>query len=154
AEQRQWTAWQTALREDEPLEEVATVVTKTLEAIDTALGLLQQQLKPLLAAQEQAGTLQVRIGTLLTEVEDLISPAQGGVSVNVSPSMVSAQYFSQLATALREDMQTGLAQISWPEKSFFARQGWTIVLQGVLSLVLALVFLRHRQELQQVEHWQ
>jgi len=28
-----------------------------------------------------------------------------------------------------------------------------VILQGVLSLVLALVFVRHRQQLEQVEHW-
>jgi hypothetical protein len=50
-------------------------------------------------------------------------------------------------------MDTDLVQILWPQKSFFARQGWIIVLQGLLSLILALVFVRHRPQLEQVEHW-
>jgi hypothetical protein len=57
--------------------------------------------------------------------------------------MFSAQYVSQLAAVLRTGTQTGLIQISWPGQAFFARQGWIVVLQGVLSLVLALVFLLH-----------
>jgi potassium-dependent mechanosensitive channel len=153
AEQTQWSAWQAALRKDAPLEEITTTVTKAQGTIDTALGLLRQQLKPLLALQEQAGTLQTRINTLTAEVEGLLSLTQGGVLVGVSPPMFSAQYFSQLPTALREGIHTGLAQVSWPGKAFFARQGWIFVLQGVLSLVLALVFFRHRQQLEQVEHW-
>jgi potassium-dependent mechanosensitive channel len=67
--------------------------------------------------------------------------------------MFSAQYFSQLATALREGVHTGLVRVSWPERSFLARQGWIIILQGALSLVLAFVFFRHRQQLAEVEHW-
>ena len=51
AEQQRWNAWQAALLQDEPLEKVTTTVTKTLGVIDTALGLLRQQLRPLLAIQ-------------------------------------------------------------------------------------------------------
>src|SRR5262245_435429 len=60
AEQQRWNAWQAALLKDEPLEQITTTVTKTQGAIDTALGLLRQQLRPLLAIQEYAGTLQTR----------------------------------------------------------------------------------------------
>src|SRR5262249_51640714 len=120
AEQQQWNAWQAALRKDEPLEEITTTVTKAQGTIDTALGLLLQQLKPLLALQEQAGTLQTTINTLTAEVEGLISLSLGGVLVDASPSMFSAHYFSQLATALRDGAQPGLVQVSWPGQAFFA----------------------------------
>jgi hypothetical protein len=43
-------------------------VTKAQGTIDTALDLLQQRLKPLLALQEQVGTLQTRINTLTAVV--------------------------------------------------------------------------------------
>ena len=46
AEQQQWNAWQAALLQDEPLENITTTVTRTQGAIDTALGLLRQQLRP------------------------------------------------------------------------------------------------------------
>src|SRR5262245_58590904 len=67
--------------------------------------------------------------------------------------MFSAQYFAQLAAARRTGVHTGLVQLSWPDKSFLARQGWLVVLQGVLALMLALVFVRYRPQLEQVEHW-
>ncbi len=153
AEQRQWNAWQAALLKDEPLEEITATMTKAQGAIDTALGVLRQQLKPLLAIQERAGTLQTRINSLTAEVEGLISLSQGGVLVDASPSMFSARYSSQLAPALRAGVQTRLAQVSWPGKAFFAREGWILVLQGVLSLALVLIFFRCRQQLEQVDHW-
>ena len=154
AEQTQWTAWQADLRKEESPEEITTTVTKAQGTIDTALGLLRQQLKPLLALQEQVGTLQTRINTLTAEVESLRALSLGGVLADASPAMFSAQYVSQLATALRAGVQTGLVQVSWPGPAFVAQQGWIVVLQGVLSLVLALVFVRHRQQLAQEEHWQ
>jgi hypothetical protein len=153
AEQNQWNTWKAALLKDAPPEEITSTVTKAQGVIDTALSLLLQQLKPLLVVQEQVGTLQTRINMLTADVEGLISLTQGGVLFDVSPSMFSAQYAAQVAAALRDGVQTGLVQVSWPEKSFFAQQGWIIILQGVLSLVLALTFFRHRQQLEQAEHW-
>ena len=144
AEQQRWNAWQAALLKDEPLEHITTAVTKTQGAIETALGLLRQQLSPLLAIQEQAGTLETRINTLTAEVRGLISLSQGGTSADASPAMFSAHYLSQLAAALRTSVRTGLVQISWPDTSFLARQGWLMVLQGVLALMLALVFVHYR----------
>jgi small-conductance mechanosensitive channel len=153
AEQQRWNAWQAALLHNEPLEHITTTVTKTQATIETAFGLLRQQLSPLLAFQEQAGTLQTRINTLTAEVEGLIALSQGGTLADASAAMFSAQYFSRLAAALRMGVHAGLVQIAWPEKSFFARQGWLMALQGVLSLLLALALVRYRPQLEQVEAW-
>jgi small-conductance mechanosensitive channel len=153
AEQQRWHAWHAALLKDEPLENITTTLTKTQGAIGTALALLRHQLSPLLAIQEQAGTLQTRINTLTAEVESLIALSQGGTLADASAAMFSAQYFARLAAALRMGVHTDLVQIAWPEKSFLARQRWIMVLQGVLSLMLALVLIRYRPQLEQVEDW-
>jgi hypothetical protein len=153
AEQQRWNTWQAALLHDEPLEHITTTVTRTQGAIETALGLLRQQLSPLLAIQEHAGTLHTRINTLTAEVGGLIALSQGGTLADASAAMFSAHYFAQLAAALRTGVRTGLVQIAWLDKSFLARQGWLMVLQGALSLLLALVFVHYRPQLEQVEHW-
>src|SRR5262249_7579329 len=152
AEQTQWKAWQAALHKEEPLEEITTTVTKAQSAIANAPGLLPQQLKSSLSLQEQVGTLQTRINALTAEVDGRLSLSQGGI--DAVPEMFSARYVSQLATALRAGAQTGFFQVSWPGRSFAAQYGWVAVLQAVLSLGLALVLFRHRQQLEQVEHWQ
>ena len=153
AEQTHWNAWQAALNKAEPLEEITATVTKAQGAITTALGLLRQQLKPLLALQEQVGTLQTRTTTLTGDVQELLLRSQGGVAGEAAPAMFSARYVAQLATTLSAGVQTGLVQISWPGASFVAEEGWLIVLQAVLSVGLALVFFRHRQELEQLNEW-
>jgi small-conductance mechanosensitive channel len=153
AEQQQWNTWQAALLQDEPLENITTTVTRSQGVIETALGLLRQQLRPLLAIQEQAGALHTRMNTLTAEVEGLLSLTLGGLLADASAAMFSAQYMAQLAAALKTGVHTGLLQIAWPDTSFLARQGWIMVLQGVLALLLTLVFVRYRPQLEQVEHW-
>ena len=153
AEQAQWNAWQAALRNAEPPEEITGAVDNAQTTIASALVLLQQQLKPLLALQAQVATLQSRVNALTLEAEGLASVAQGGGRTDAAPPIISAAYASQLAAALRGILRTGLVQVSWPEQSLITEQGWILALQALLSLGLTLVFFRHRQQLEQVEAW-
>lgn len=154
AERSHWNAWRTVLLKDESLDEVATILTRIHETIDTALALLLQELRPLLALQHQTGHLQTRINVLAAEVDGLFVLVHGGnVTIDPDPPMLSPQYFLELAATLKNGTQAGLAQISWPGKSFFARHAWIIVLQGMLFLFLALLFFRHRQRMGRTEHW-
>ncbi|MBI3796905.1 MAG: hypothetical protein HY268_08050 [Deltaproteobacteria bacterium] len=153
AERTQWSAWQTALLKDEPLEEIAATLTKARSIIDAAFALLLRQLKPLLTLQNQAGNLQTRINALTAEVDGLMVLTHGDVSLSPDHPMLSSQYFFELATAVRNGAQTGLAQVSWPGKIFLARHAGIVVLQGMLFLLLVLLFFRHRQQLERAEHW-
>jgi potassium efflux system protein len=153
AEQKRWNAWQAALSKDEPLKEITTTVTKAQGVIDTALALLRQQLEPLLALQEQVGTLRTRFNTLTAEVDGLLPSSPSGVLADASPAMFSARYVSQLATAVEAGVPVSLVQISWPARLFLAREGWVVVLQGVLSLLLGVALVRHRRRLEAIEHW-
>jgi small-conductance mechanosensitive channel len=47
----------------------------------------------------------------------------------------------------------GLTTIAWPDSRFFAQQGWIVVLQGVLVVVVILVVSRHRTVLNDSERW-
>lgn len=152
-EQKQWDAWRTTLLKDEPLSEISTIVTKAQETIDTALGLLQRELKPLLALQEQAGSLQIRMNVLVASAAELRARFFTESIGDASPSIISAAYVSQLATAIRNDDQTGLVHVSRPSSSFWAGQGWITILQGMVSLVLTLVFFYHRPQLERVKRW-
>jgi small-conductance mechanosensitive channel len=149
-EQRQWNAWEAALRKDEPLEEVDATFTEAHETVDSALALLRERLGRLLTFQGEASALQARVKRLSFEVEGL---SQEETLVGTSPPLLSTAYGSQLATALRAGARTRLVRISWPEAGFFARQGWIIALQAIFSLGLALIFVRKRRQLEQVEHW-
>src|SRR5215831_11086569 len=154
AEQQRWHAWHAAWLQEAPLEQITSTMTTSQGVIEAALVFLQQHLEPLLTLQGQAGTLQTRINALTAEVGGLIALSQGGALADTSPAMFSGQYVAQLTAALGTGIHTGLVQISWPAQAFLLQQGWVLVLQGGLALMLALVLVRYRSRLEHVEHWQ
>jgi len=152
-EKKQRAAWKAVLLKDDPLEEVAAIFTKTETTIEAALRLIVRQLKPLLDAQERVGVLQTRILTLTAEVDSQIITPQEKIFIDGSPSILSSQYFSQFGAELYDEVRARLSIIAWPGPRFFARQGWIILLQGLLSLVLISVFFRFRQQLYGIQRW-
>ncbi len=153
AEQRRWNAWRAVLRQDEPLEEVTGALAEAERDVDTALALLRQQLGRLLTLQEQASALQTRVRKLTSELGGPLSLSEDGALVGASSPLFSTSYVSQLTAALRAGVRTGFVRISWPERAFFAEQGWILVLQAMFSLGLAFIFFRKRHQLKQVENW-
>jgi potassium efflux system protein len=153
AKRREWETWQAALREEAPLQEVITTVSRAQEDIDTALSLIRQRLERLLTLQEQASILQARAKVLDAEAGALLSLSGGGAAVKASPPMLSTDYLAQLATELRPGGLTRLVRLEWPGRAFFVQQGWILILQGMISLGLALVLYRHRNQLEQIEPW-
>ena len=149
-EKRTWREWQLALLKEEPLDEVRRIFERAQTAIDTALLLIDAQLKPLLTIQQKAGDIQARIASLGADVDSLMA-AVPAVRIEASPPMLSSKYVAQFKGRLWRDVVTGLGEIQWPGK-FFARQGWVVLLQFLLALVLVIVILRQRQQLQSSRH--
>lgn len=145
-EKSKWSEWQLVLLKDEPLDEVRRIFARAQTTIDKALLLIDAQLKPLLTIQQQAGDIQARIASLVADVDSLMA-AVPAVGIEASPPMLSSKYVAQFKGTLWRDAATGLGEIQWPGK-FFARQGWLVLLQIFLALVLVMVILRHRQQLQ------
>ena len=67
--------------------------------------------------------------------------------------MFSAAYGSQFRAGLRRPLNAQLDQIVRAARVFLARQGWLVLLQGVLALVLVLAIFRQRHELAGSESW-
>jgi potassium-dependent mechanosensitive channel len=151
AARARWHAWQATLRSDDSLAEITATLSRAQGDIDTALDLLRERLEPLLGLQQRIGALQTRITLLGAEIEGVLASSRG--LEDISPGILSTPYASHLVTALETLARPGSVQIAWPAESFFAREGWVLWLQGVLSLALALVLYRHRRRLAQVEHW-
>lgn len=154
AEQKQWKTWRAAVITDEPLPEIVTAFDTADRTIDTALQRLNQQIRPLLVLQEQAGGLQSTHKTLAAAVNRLSTPVvRRDAVLDVSPPMFSAAYVSQVQAGLRQPLNAALDQIVQRTKAFLTRQGWLVLLQGILALVLVLLLFRHRQQLADSERW-
>ena len=145
--------FRTSLPKGAAISTVRPVLDQAQKTIDTALALIAQQLKPLLEAQRKAGELQARIFSLNTEVDGLIQTVRGYLLQRSDPTIFSSEYYDELGPELWQELRGGVGLVSWPEREFFVRHGWTIFLQCVVALVLAVSIYRRRLFLEQTERW-
>ncbi|GJL70517.1 MAG: hypothetical protein NPIRA06_31520 [Nitrospirales bacterium] len=154
-EQEHWEVWRAALLSDESPSEVKGTFDKAAHTIDKALGLILPKLQPLLTLQKETGRHQIKLKTQTIEVRSIHMPAQSGATTgDSSPPMFSSAYVSQLRAALRSPLNVKLDQMVRADLAFFTRQGWILLTQVVLSLVLVLVLFRQRPQLADSERWQ
>lgn len=154
AEKQQWGTWQLSGHHDALLDNVEQTFTRAHDTIDAALNLVRQQIKPLLAGQEQIRNLQVRLDVLMAQVEGMIAAVGDDALHHVTPPIISTRYMMQFDSRLWYDTRNGLAEIAWPDSQFIARQGWIMFFQALLSLVVILVVVRYRAVLGQSADWQ
>jgi potassium efflux system protein len=132
---------------------VRPVLTQAQNAIDSALSLIARELKPLLEAQRRAGELQARISSLNSEIDSLLLDVRGNVFRKSDPSMLSSEYYSQFDRGLWEHLGQGFTHVSLPGREFLADEGWAILLQCVVAILLAVSIRRRRRFFEQSERW-
>ncbi|MBT8407509.1 MAG: mechanosensitive ion channel [Deltaproteobacteria bacterium] len=150
-EKKQWTQWQASPDEDMQIRAMQSTFARAQETVSKAHTTISQHLEPLLAAEIRRGDLQARTYSIVSEVNDLISDRRGVVSTELSPPMLSSRYVAQFSLGLWHELRQGIRTITFPDRQFFARQGWVILLQILLALALAAVLQRSRQSLEESE---
>jgi potassium efflux system protein len=153
-EKQQWDTWQLSGHHDAFLDNIEQTFTRAHDTIDAALGLVRQQIKPLLAGQRQTRDLQVRLDVLTAKVEGMIAAMSDDALSRVTPPMISSRYMMKFDSRLWYNTRNGLAEIAWPDSQFIVRQGWVMLFQVILSLVVILVIVRYRVLLGQSVDWQ
>ena len=153
-EKKLWSQWQSSLQKEGELDQLKSTFAKANDIIEKAHNLILPKLEAMLTVQEKAGNIQARIHALAAELDGQLVEEWRIALLDTSPPMFSSAYFSQFRSSdLWYTAQKGLAEISWPDSRFFARQGWVIVIQGLLSLFLSVVFYRNRRMLNESERW-
>jgi len=152
-ERQRWTAWQSIMLTDESLEELKNTFARAQITIDSALVLINQQLQPLLALLQRAGAVDGTIDPLITEINGLTLALHRDLQPDVTPSMVSLRYVSQLRNQVWYELKGGLRAFAWPDSDFFQRQGWLFLLQVLLGTVVTVIIFRHRVWLAASERW-
>jgi len=151
-EKKRWTQWKALLLADEPvLEEVKLILETVQVTIDEALLLITIRLKPMLSVQKQAGNLQIRIDTLIAEIDNSIKVWEGTDLVEKTPPMYTPDYTSKLGSDLESWLEKGLVKVEWPGARFFKRQGWVFSFQLLAALILVIIILRNRARLKESE---
>jgi len=153
AERKNWNEWQSSLLKEGELDQLNSIFAKADNTIDTALNLVLPQLEAMLSAQEKAGSIQADIIAIAADLDSLILAERREVLVDASPPMFSSRFFSQFGSELRYAVQNGLDAIVWPDSRFFAQDGWIVLLQGFLFLVVIIAVYRNRPVLKDSKRW-
>jgi potassium efflux system protein len=152
-ERQQWTAWQSVMLTDQPLDELKNTFARSQITIDSALVLINQQLQPLLALLQRAGAIDGAIDALIAEINGLTVTLHRDIQPDAAPSMVSLRYVSQLRNQAWYELKGGMRALFWPEWEFFQTQGWLFVLQLLLATAVTMIIFRHRSRLVASERW-
>jgi small-conductance mechanosensitive channel len=153
AERKNWNEWQSFLLKEGELDQLKSIFATANNTIDTALNLVLPQLDAMLSAQEKASSIQADIIAIAADLDSLILAERREVLVDASPPMFSSRFFSQFGSELRFAVQNGLDAIAWPDSRFFAQDGWIVLLQGFLFLVVIIAVYRNRPVLNDSKRW-
>ncbi len=153
AERKNWNAWQSSLLKEGEIDQLNSTFAKVNNTIDTALNIVVPQLGAMLSVQEKAARIQSKIDAIAADLDGLILAERRDVLVDVSPPMFSPRYFSQFGSELWFAVRNGLDAIAWPGSRFFARQGWIVLLQGLLAFVFIIAVYRNKLVLKDSKRW-
>jgi small-conductance mechanosensitive channel len=153
AEKKSWSEWQTSLLKEGTPDQIKSTFSKANSTIDTALKLIDERLEMMLRMQDKTSNIQVKINSLIADLDNIILVRKRGVLPGTSAPMFSAEYFSQFKSRLFDEMKKDLANIIWPGSRFFAQKGWVVLLQGFLSIVLIIIVYQNRQLLNKSKRW-
>ena len=148
-----WTKWQNVLLKAVSINTVESTFARAQDIIAKALDLISMSLDPLLVAQQKAENLRYQIYQLTVDVDALILVVRGDMLQKTTPIIFSSLYFWNLRRSWLYEMEGSLS-ISWPEKQFFVDEAWVIILQIIVSLLIATGINRYRQQLQEKQKWQ
>lgn len=153
AERKRWEKWRSTLVADGKLEHLQSAFTRAEQTINKALGLIVPRLEDLMALQQEAGRIQGELDKLAAEVNHLFGLERKEVLLTTSPPMFSSEYFAQFRIEFMHGLTTGFRAVNWWEGPFFDRQGWLIVIQLVLTVLVIAGIYRNREALHESERW-
>ena len=153
AEKKNWTEWESSLLKEGGLDQLKATFAEANDTIDRALDLVLQKRQVIITTQEKAGNIQEKIYMLVAELDGLISVQRRSTLISSSPPMLSSRYFSQFGSRLWYAAKEGLNEISWPDSQFFARNGWIVLVQAFVSLLVVIAVYRSRQVLKESKRW-
>jgi potassium efflux system protein len=153
AERKRWQEWQSVLLRDEKLDEIKTTFAGAQNTIDSALLLINQQLQPLLALLQKSGIVEGAINRLIAELDGLTLARRRTLLVDETVPLFSWTYLSKLKHLTWFEVDRGVQTIAWPKPEYFRNQGWILVLQIIIALLVIFLILRHRDRLMESERW-
>ena len=152
-EEKRWHEWQASFLKEDEFDPLESTFEKANDTIYTALQLVLPELEAMLTVQERGGHTRAKINALAAELDGLILDDRRGAMIKTYRPMFSSSYFSKFQGGLWHSVKEGLDEIIWPDRRFFAQQGWIILMQGVFSIFVIIAVYRNRRRLAEPNSW-
>ena len=154
AQQTQWHEWESVVHEEGEFERLEATFDKAGNTIQTALDLVLSRLDVLLAVQERGSNLQEELNTLPVKLNMLIEAERRSTFIGASPPLLSAQFLAALKSGeIWSAAMHATTDITWPDLRFFARYGWIVLLNIVVSCFVIIGIYRNRPLLDHSVRW-
>jgi potassium efflux system protein len=151
-EKKKWAESLSALPKDAPLTILRPVRAKGQQAIDTAMTLINRNLRPVFEAEQKATDLKARSDKLSAEIDDMLILARRDIFRKPDPSMFSSDYYSQLAKTSSFAGQD-LSRFSLSLRRYFSKYAWIVFLQVLIFLIVAIGIRRHKAFFEESARW-
>ena len=152
-ERSSWEAWQESLRGAGTLGAWEPVFSESLRTAEKALALIATAQPPILRLERWAGELQGRTIAIDADGAKLLETLRGRLFRRTGPSILSPKFARALRGPLLTEFWRNLSAIAWPGRSFFAANGWVVLLQVALVALLCRALLQRRALLGASERW-
>ncbi len=154
SDKKRWDEWQSSQQKDGDLEQLRTTVEKVNKTIAAAREQILSRMGAVLALQQRGGAIQDEISAVDVELTAMIEDERRSTLLDESPPMLSAQFFAPFKSGeIWSAAIQGPDEITWPDSRFFARYGWIVLLQFVLTLFVMISTYRNRHVLNESERW-
>lgn len=154
AEKTQWDEWRGALSQEKELEQLGSTFQKADETIIKALNIVLPRLEVMFTMQQKGAEIDARLKILGNELAGFIGQ-RGRVEVAEGiPPMLSPRFFLQfLSSEFWDTVQDRLNDASWPFGRFLANQGWILLIQVLISVLVIIAIHKKRTVLEKSERW-
>jgi small-conductance mechanosensitive channel len=152
-EQKQLAEWRDIVKTADPATGETKIFENYEETTAKASQLIARQLRPLLAADQKVGELQVKVHALGLEIDKRMNAMRKAVFQKTSPSMISSDFFSPYnrelwAAAWRSATTTGRFRIAVSDMG-----GWALFPLAAAFAVLSFMIYRSGRFLAQEAKW-
>ena len=152
-EQRQWIQWQDSLSRDVELAEIELTFANAHKKIEKALNLILPQLDVMLRLQKKGYKNKTILVILKSDIDEMKRDYHQNLLTITSPPIFSSEFSAQFSGKLWNNIKIGFSNIEWPDRQFFARELWVILLQVIVTFFSIVFIYRKRPGISKMERY-